>query len=204
MVMPQPFSKPHGEPQALHQHAIDNLRFIRETMERAGSFTAVPGWGGVLIGITALFASFAAARQTTSDGWIVVWIAESLVAVLIGLVEVTRKARAAQVAVFSGPGQKFALSLSPPMFAGALLTLILYRAGATSLIPGIWLLLYGTGITTGGAFSVKVVPLMGTCFMLTGAAALLGPSSWINWLMAAGFGGLHIIFGLIIARRYGG
>jgi hypothetical protein len=108
------------------------------------------------------------------------------------------------MSLLSGPGRKFALSLSPPLVAGALLTAVLYRAQVVELIPGMWLLLYGVGIVTGGAFSVKIVPVMGLGFMLVGAAALFCPAAWGNSLMAAGFGGLHLIFGIIIARRHGG
>jgi len=183
---------------------MDNLRFIRETMERASSFTAVPGWGGVAIGVTASFATWVAARQNGARSWLRIWLAEALVAVLIGAVAMNRKARAAESSVLSGPGRKFALSLTPPFIAGALLTYILYNHGIVDVLPGLWLLLYGTGIVTGGAFSVRIVPVMGICFMTTGAVALLTPEQWNDYLLAAGFGGLHIIFGIVIARRHGG
>jgi hypothetical protein len=183
---------------------MDNLRFIRETMESATSFTAVPGWGGVLMGITALLATVVASRRPGLEWWLVTWVAEALGAFAVGAVAILRKARRAQTPVLSRPGRKFVLSLSPPIFAGAVLTVVVYRAGLAGLLPGIWLLLYGAGVVTGGAFSVRVVPMMGLCFMLTGAIALFCPAAWGNWFMAAGFGGLHLIFGIIIARRYGG
>lgn len=189
---------------SLHGRAMDNLRFIRETMERASSFTAVPGWGGVAIGMTATFASWVAARQNSSRVWLRIWLAEALVALLIGILTMNRKAKAAELSLFSGPGRKFALSLTPPFVAGALLTHVLYSHGIVDVLPGLWLLLYGTGIVTGGAFSVRVVPVMGVCFMTTGTIALLTPAQWNNYLLAAGFGGLHIIFGIVIARRHGG
>jgi hypothetical protein len=183
---------------------MDNLRYIRETMERASSFTAVPGWGGVIIGVTALLAALLAERQSTRHGWLMTWLAEALLALAVGGWTMTRKARAAESTVLSGPGRKFALSLFPPLLAGAVLTVVLYRAHVFSALPGLWLLLYGTGVVTGGAFSVRVVPVMGLCFMALGTAALWAPPAYGNWLMAAGFGVLHIIFGIIIARRYGG
>jgi hypothetical protein len=192
------------EPVALHDHAMDNLRFIRETMERAGSFTAVPGVGGMLMGLSALGAAFLAARQPSLDGWLAVWVGEALVAVLIGAVTATRKARAVKATLLSGPGRKFALGLVPSIFVAALLTLVLYRAGLYTIIPGIWLLLYGTGILSGGAFSVPVVPVMGMCFVALGAVALFCPLVWSHWLLATGFGGLHLVFGALIAARYGG
>ena len=192
------------EPVELHEHAMDNLRFIRETMERAGSFTAVPGWGGVIMGLTALMGALLASRASSVEAWLATWLVDAVISIVIAGWAITRKARAAMTPLFSAPGRKFALSFTPPLLVGALLTIVLYRSGLIEALPGMWLLLYGTGIVTGGAFSVKVVPVMGLCFMLAGGLALFCPASWGNWFMAAGFGGLHITFGILIARRYGG
>jgi hypothetical protein len=198
------FPADRSDPPALHERAMDNLRFIRETMERAASFTAVPGWGGVVMGATALAAAVVASRQASRDAWLAVWIGEAVVAAGVGTVAMVMKSRRASVPLLSKPGKKFALSLSPPILAAVLLTAVLYRAGLAGALPGTWLLLYGTGVVTGGAYSVRVVPVMGACFMVVGAVALFAPAEWGNGLMAVGFGGLQIVFGFIIARRYGG
>lgn len=196
--------EPVKEPPALHARAMDNLRFIRETMERASSFTAVPGWGGVVMGVSALCAAYVASQQATVKAWLLTWMVEGLIAFMIGGWAMDRKARAAQLPLLSGPGRKFALGLAPPIFVGALLTIVLYRVKAQNVIPGMWLLLYGTGVVTGGMFSVGIVPILGLCFMTLGALALFCPSAWGNAFMALGFGALHIIFGIIIARKHGG
>ena len=204
MASVQPIRAAHPETVSLHSHAMDNLRFIRETMERAGRFTAVPGWGGFAMGVSALAASVIAARQSTPDAWLATWLIEGFFAIALGAWTMQRKAHRAQVPLLSAPARKFVLSFAPPLLVGALLTLVLYRAGLSGAIPGTWLLLYGTGVVTGGAFSVRVVPVMGLCFMLIGAVALFCPFAWSTAFLAAGFGGLHLIFGFIIARRYGG
>jgi hypothetical protein len=193
-----------SEPVALQDRAAENLRYIREAMESAGSFTAVPGWGGVAMGLTAVFAAVVAAREAQPAVWAAIWVGEAVVAFLIAAGAMAQKARAAGMLVFSGPGRKFALSFAPPLLVGALLTVVLFRAGLASVLPGMWLLLYGTAVVAGGAFSVRVVPVMGLGFLLLGAAALFSPASWGNWYMAAGFGGLQIAAGIIIAKKYGG
>jgi len=193
-----------AEPVSLHNHAMDNLRFIRETMERAGSFTAVPGWGGVAVGISALGAAAIASRQSTIERWLITWLLEAAFALVVAVLAIKRKANAAKGPLFSAPARRFVLSFAPPLFVGGLLTAVLYRAGVPAAIPGTWLLLYGTGVVTGGAFSVRVVPVMGLCFMTLGAVALFCPLAWGTTFLAAGFGGLHVAFGIVIARRYGG
>ena len=192
------------DPPALHERAMDNLRYIRETMERATAFTGISGWGEVAIGLTAVVASLVAAHQATNTMWLAVWLVEGTISLLIAGWSMDRKARAAQMPLVSGPGRKAVFSLSPPMIAGGLLTIVLFRAGLTNAIPGVWLLLYGTGVITGGMFSVGIVPIMGLCFMALGAGALFAPPGFANWFLALGFGGLHIVFGVIIARKYGG
>lgn len=204
MLSAGPVRSPLVEPTGLDKRAMDNLAFIRETMESAASFTAVPGWGGVAVGTTALAAALLAVRQRSFEAWLAMWLAEALLAFLVGAWAMVRKARKGGVSIFSRPGRKFGLGLAPPLLAGALLTVVFYRAGLGRFLPGTWLLLYGAGCATGGAFSVKTVPVMGICFMALGATALFSPASWGNWFMAAGFGGLHILFGFLIARRYGG
>lgn len=201
-------SLPHNtarrEPIPIDARAADHLRYIRETMARAGEFTAVPGWGGVTMGMTALGAALIAARQGTPRGWAFVWLVEAFVAVAIAAPAAASKARRANSAIFSGPGRKFVLSFAPPIVVGALLTLALLKLGLIAALPGVWLLLYGTAIVTGGAFSVRAVPIMGLCQMALGATALFTPAAWGNLFMAAGFGLVHIIFGIRIALRYGG
>ncbi len=192
------------EPPALHDRAMDNLRYIRETMERATAFTGISGWGEIAIGVTALLASAVAALQSTFNAWLAIWIAEGLISLLIAGWSMDRKARAIEMPLGSGPGRKAVFSLTPPLIAGGLLTIVLVQAGLNNAIPGVWLLLYGTGVITGGMYSVKVVPIMGLCLMALGALALFSSPAFANWFMAAGFGGLHLVFGAIIVRKYGG
>jgi hypothetical protein len=189
---------------ALHDRAMENLRFIRETMERAGSFTAVSGGGQVAIGLTALLAAAIAAGQSTPERWLAVWSIEALVALAIGGFTVARKAYSAGLPLLYGPGRKVALSLAPPLLAGAMLTAVLFDASLLTPLPGMWLLLFGTGVVAAGAYSVRIVPVMGLSFMLLGVFALLAPSGWGNALMGLGFGGFHIFYGLLIAWRHGG
>jgi hypothetical protein len=191
-------------PQALHAHAMDELRFIRATMERAGAFTAIPGWGGVAMGVSALAAGAIAGPARNDWRWLAIWLGEAAVAVLIGLATMAQKARTSDSTLTATSARRFALAFLPPLAAGAILTAMFARSGMVARLPGCWLLLYGASLITGGAFSVRVVPIMGVLFMVLGAVAFAAPIGWGHYLMAAGFGGLQIGFGLVIARRYGG
>jgi hypothetical protein len=188
---------------ALSHRAIENLSYIRKTMELSGTFTAVSGWGGILMGLIALGAAALARQQESVAAWLAIWLAAAVVSAVVAGAAIIHKARAASTSAVRGPGRKFVLNFCPAIVAGAVLTVALYQAGLTEALPGVWLLLYGTGVVTGGAFSVRVVPVTGLVFMLLGALALAWPQAG-NLLMAAGFGGAHIVCGAIIARRYGG
>ena len=204
MASSGPLRSTPRQPIPIDARAADHLRYIRETMENAAEFTAVPGWGGVAMGVTALVAAYIASRQGSSLGWLAVWLVEAFVAVAIAAPTAATKAHRANSTLFSGPGRKFVLSFAPPIVVGGLLTFALFQFGLLLVLPGLWLLLYGTAIVTGGAFSVRVVPVMGLCLMALGTAALFAPAGWGDAFMAAGFGGVQIAFGWWIARHHGG
>ena len=187
----------------LHSHAMENLRFIRGAMERASSFTAVPGAGQLAMGATALAAAALAARQPTDARWLAAWLAEAAIAVVIGVGALVLKARRLGEPVLSGTGRRFAFAFALPVLAAVLLTAALVRDGRFAALPGTWLLLYGVAIAASGAFSVPIVPIMGGSFMALGAAGLFVRVPR-DLLMAIGFGGLHLVFGALIARRHGG
>lgn len=191
-------------PIALHDRAMDNLRYIRETMERSASFTHVSGLGGMLMGVVAFTASGVAWRAPSEVIWLTTWLAAAALSLAVAAFMMARKSRAAGVTLLTGPGRKFTWNVIPPLAAGAILTLALVRMGSMDLLPGMWLLLYGTSVVTGGSYSVRPVPVMGAAFMLAGAAALLSPAEWGDAYMAAAFGGLHVGFGIVIWRKHGG
>ena len=188
---------------ALHDRALADLRFIRETMEQA-SVTTFSGGALIGVGLLAVLVGTLASLARTRERWLLFWLVLAAVSVPLAALATARKSRAAGLPLASGPARKFALCLAPAMLAGGLLTVVLARAGQWSLLPGLWLLVYGAGVVAGGAFSVRVVPVMGVGFMALGAGALLGPAAWGDLLLIVGFGGLHVVFGALIARQYGG
>jgi len=193
-------------PDALRDHAVDNLRYIRDAMERASAFTSIPGWGGFAIGITALATTAIAEPMTAWNPrrWLMIWLAEAAVAAVIGSVAMWRKGRRAGTPFMSGAARCFFMSYFAPMIAGAVLTFAIVRGGTLDALPAVWMLLYGVAFVSSGAFSLRVIPAMGFCFMAFGILAAFAPLAVGNLLLGAAFGGLHIIFGLIIARNYGG
>jgi hypothetical protein len=188
----------------MQARAMDNLRYIRGMMEAAATFTAVSGWGQVVIGITAVAAALVAARASSPWNWVAIWLGEGGIAAGISVASLAIKAHLANVPLVTGPMRKLVLSFSPAIIAGAVLTAALAEHGAFAFLPGAWMLLYGAAVVSGGTYSVRSVPVMGAAFMLVGTVAVFAPASWTTTLMIIAFGGLHVIFGIWIARRHGG
>lgn len=204
MTFPRLVKPTPKDPPTLQAHAMDNLRYIRKTMEGATRFTAVSGWGQMLVGATALVAAGLASRQATPQAWFQVWLAEAVAAFAVGGGAILVKARRSEHSLFSPPGRKFVLGLLPSLFAGALLTYVLYERGLFEALPGLWLLLYGAAVLAGGAFSVPSIPMMGSGCLVLGTLALFAPADWGDVLLAMGFGGFNLLVGLFILWRHGG
>jgi len=189
------------EPVRIGDHAFANLRYIRDAMERATAFTSIPGLGGVIIGVSAIVTAFLA-QPLRGDRWLEAWLLDAVFAAVVAFALMLRKASQAGVTLTSPAARRFFVSYFAPVAAAALMTIAIVRAGDHALLPALWLLCYGASFIASGAFSIRVVPVMGICFMLLGIAALFIPFG--NILLGAGFGGVHIVFGFIIARNYGG
>jgi hypothetical protein len=192
------------EPVNIGDRAIDNVRFIREMMERSSSFTAVPGYGGILMGATAVGAAYIASQQIHLRDWLIVWLTEACLAAAIGILAMWQKSRIAGESLMSAPARKFAFGFAAPLVSGIAVTLGLWRYEHYEVMAPVWMLSYGAAVVTGGAFSVRAVPVMGWTFIAFGSASFILPAAYGNYMMLASFGILHIIFGAVIARRYGG
>lgn len=191
-------------PIPLPLRAADDLRYIREAIERAAEFTSISGYGLVGVGLTALVAAAIAPRDLTSDRWVIVWLAEALLAIAISVGTSVLKSQRLEVPLFGATGRRFMLAFATPAAAGAVITGALLIARSNTLLPGTWLLLYGAAVAGGGSFSVGSVPAMGAAFMVLGTVAMFAPTTWANPLLGIGFGLLHVGFGVWIARRHGG
>lgn len=193
-----------SQPVNIGERAIDNLKFIRETMERSTVFTSVPGYGGILMGATAIGAAIIANMQPTIRGWLTVWLIEALLAGSVGFLAMWQKAKLANSKLLTTPGRKLMMNSLPPMLCGVVITIGLDRFGHFEAMIPTWILCYGAAVVCGGAFSVRVVPVMGWLFIAVGAIAFFVPGSIQHLMMALSFGVLHMVFGFVIARRFGG
>jgi hypothetical protein len=193
-----------AQPVNIGDRAIDNVKYIRDMMERSASFTAVPGYGGMLMGTTAVAAAYIASQQPYLRNWLIVWLTEAFLAAAIGFLAMWQKSKIAGDSLTSAPARKFAFGFAAPLIAGVAITLGLWRYEHYEVMAPIWMLCYGAAVITGGAFSVRAVPVMGWVFMAFGAAAFALPAVYSNYLMLASFGLTHIVFGAIIAKKYGG
>ncbi len=182
--------------------AEETLAYIRQTMESASTFTAVSGWGVVGVGTVGLIASWVS-WAAGSSSILVVWIPTALVAGLISGAANVTKAKRLGVPLWSGSFRKMAWGLAPALVAGALMTQALTAAGATDLLPGMWLVLYGAGVTASGTFSVRALRWMGLTMLALGSLALLSPDLGLA-VLGVGFGAAHVGFGFYVAQRHGG
>ena len=192
------------QPPSLQGRAMENLKFIRETMERSSVFTSVPGYGGIFMGATAIGAAYIASAQPLIHDWLTIWLVEAILAFTIGSFAMWQKAKITNTSLMSVPAKKFAHGFLPPVIWAVFISLGLWRFGYFEIMIPIWILLYGAAVVCGGANSVRIIPVAGWFFIVLGAIAFVLPAGLGNWMMALSFGVLHIVFGTIVARKYGG
>jgi hypothetical protein len=192
------------EPATLHRRALEDLSFIRDTMASVSGYTTFSGRGLLVVGLGALITGVMATQAPPGLAQVQVWLIDAVISVGIGIASVILKANVARQPLFAGPVRKFSIGFLPAVLAGAALSLQMIRDGAWERLPGIWLLAYGTALLSAGATSVAIISIMGGAFFVLGCTALFGSAAWGNALLMLGFGGLHLCFGALIVRRYGG
>lgn len=193
-----------AEPTPISSSAAENLRYIRSTIEAAHTFTTVPGKGCIALGIAALAAAGLESVPALAAYWLPIWLTAAVISCAVALFFMEAKARRQGLSLRRTVAVRFFLTLVPAFVAGAVLTAALHGVVGRDVIAGIWLLLYGVGIASCGAFSIYVVLIAGFAFMGLGTVTLAAPPAWAPAMLALGFGGVHLALGAIIARDHGG
>ena len=183
----------------LDSHAAATLRYIRSTMEGAVSL-AVPGSAGIVLGIIGLITAALTSAPALHARWLEIWLAAALLAGAVGSVLIVRQSSLRELKLVGTPLRKFALCLAPSLGAGVVMTAVHWAGGNLHAIPGTWLLLYGCALAAASAATTRTIAALGALFILLGLAALLLPDDLQIVMLGAGFGGLHIVFGILIGR----
>jgi hypothetical protein len=195
---------PSTKPTPIDAGAVENLRYIRDTIEAAGTFTTVPGKGCVAMGITALAAAALESVPDLASSWLQVWVGAAIMACAVALFFMEEKAKAQGLSLRRAVARRFFMTLVPAFVAGGVLTAALVDDVGRNSITGLWLLLYGSGLAACGVFAIRAVLAAGLAFMALGTVALGLPAEWAPVILALGFGGLHIALGVVILRDHGG
>ncbi len=183
----------------LDSHAAATLRYIRASMESAASL-AVPGSTGIASGIVGVLAAIASSVPTLRPHWLIIWLLAAVAAAGVGGALLLRAPSLSSLTIDGAPIRRFAIGLLPSLFAGAVMTWVLWANAASRLIPGTWLLLYGCGLVAASAATTRALGILGGSFVAMGLLALLLPANAQILMLGAGFGGLHIVFGYLMGR----
>jgi hypothetical protein len=191
---------PPAKTVTLDSHAAATLRYIRASMDAAGTL-AVPGSAGVAMGTIGLFAAALASTPPLRTHWLATWLTAAVIASAVGGVIMARQSSRQGSTLLGAPARKLVLCLAPGLFAGAVMTVVEYRSGVLHAIPGTWLLMYGCGLISTSASTTRIVGMLGALFVLLALVAFMLPDSLQTVVLAIGFGALHIIFGFLIGRN---
>jgi hypothetical protein len=183
----------------LDSHAAATLRYIRSSMEGA-VLLAVPGSAGIVLGTIGLLAMALCLAPGLSKYWLGIWLGAALIGAVAGSILIVRESSLRDLRLAGTPLLKFALYLSPTLGAGLVMTAVHWYGGNLHAIPGTWLLLYGCALVTASAATIRIIATLGALYILFGLAALLLADDLQIWILGAGFGGLHIVFGFLIRR----
>ena len=190
---------PPAKTVGLDTHAAATLRYIRASMDAAGTL-AVPGSAGVAMGTVGLFAAALASTPPLRPHWLAVWLTAAVSASGVGGVIMARQSSRQGSTLLGAPARKLVLCLAPGLFAGAVMTVVEQRSGELHMIPGTWLLMYGCALISTSASTTRIVGVLGALFAMLGLLAFTLPESLQTVVLALGFGALHIVFGLLIGR----
>jgi hypothetical protein len=185
---------------SLDSHALATLRYIRSTINTAGS-VPVPGSAGLATGMIGLLAWILSSGALLRSYWLPVWIAAALIAAPTGGALVARQSARHGFTLLGTPVRNVLLCLLPCLFAGGVLTVVDLQLGNRHAIAGTWLLLYGCGLVSISAVTCRTIGYLGGCFTLLGCAAFFVPAEYHMGLLGAGFGGLHMLYGLLARRK---
>lgn len=183
----------------LDSHAAATLRYIRASMESAAAF-AVPGSTGIASGIVGLVAAIVSSVPALRSQWLLIWLAAAVVAALVGGALLLRQSSLGSLTIGGAPIRRFFIGLLPSLFAGAVMTWVLWLNAGERMIPGTWLLLYGCGLVAASAATTRAIGILGASFVASGLLALVLPQAWQIAMLGVGFGGLHIVFGYLMGR----
>ncbi len=184
----------------IDSHAVATLRYIRASMDAAAS-VAVPGSAGLAMGSIGVLATVISSTPGLREYWLGVWLMAAAIGGGVGFALMTRPASLRGLSLYGTPLRKFALGLFPALLGGAVMTAVHWFNGNTHAIPGTWLLFYGCALISASVSATRMIALMGASFVLVGLVALLGPDRLQMLLLGAGFGGLHMLFGVLIGRK---
>jgi hypothetical protein len=183
----------------LDTHAAATLRYIRASIDGAVSVD-VPGSAGIALGAIGIMATALSSLPALHEYWVLIWLIASLAAAGAGSALLLRDSSLRGLRLIGTPIRRFALCLLPSILAGVVLTAVHWSAGNLHAIAGTWLLLYGCALISASTVTTRTISIMGGCFVALGLLALALPDNLQIPMLGAGFGGLHITFGIIIGR----
>jgi hypothetical protein len=191
-------------PVPIESRALGTLAYIRTSIESSSSMD-VPGMAGIVMGIIGVLAAIVVSVPRLAPHWLVIWLFAAPVALLFGGALVARQIARRGHTRYLGPARKFLLCLCPSLLAGAVLTWVLWTTRMTSLIPGMWLLLYGCAVLSASTVTIagiaRLICVMGALFVALGSMTFVLPTTVHTAMLGLGFGVLHIIFGILIGRQ---